>query len=487
MKKHEIFFSIIKIPLDFVLVFLSFFIARDVRLNHDLPYIILPKQYISEAELFNFALFWAFLYISIFAIHSLYKMKLSSSKVKEFFDIIFYSLYFFIFFSAIVFFARDFLYSKELPRLIILFTTILSIIFVISSRFIINLIQNNLLNRWIIEKRKIVLLSNKNDDELFDIIEDIKKASIYEIIGYSNETKWESELNFLWNKDKLIKLIKDWKIDEIIFLSSDFSSDDLHEIWDYSRIYSVRYRYITNSFDITKLNTEISMLYKIPLIEIKNTPLDAWWRVIKRSLDFIAWIIWTIIFSPLMIFVAIAIKLEDPKWPIIYKNRRVWLHSKEFNLYKFRYMKWEYCIKDSYWISENADRALQYEKKLIEERSTRNWPLYKIENDPRKTKIGTFIEKYSIDELPQFFNVIIWNMSLVWPRPHQPREVNNYAEDEKRLLTIKPWITWMAQVNGRDKNDFSDEVKLDLFYIENWSILLDIKIIIKTFIIIIKR
>ncbi len=116
-----------------------------------------------------------------------------------------------------------------------------------------------------------------------------------------------------------------------------------------------------------------------------------------------------------------------------------------------------------------------------------NWPLYKIENDPRKTKIGTFIEKYSIDELPQFFNVIIWNMSLVWPRPHQPREVNNYAEDEKRLLTIKPWITWMAQVNGRDKNDFSDEVKLDLFYIENWSILLDIKIIIKTFIIIIKR
>jgi lipopolysaccharide/colanic/teichoic acid biosynthesis glycosyltransferase len=344
-----------------------------------------------------------------------------------------------------------------------------------------------MLSKWIIEKRKIVLLSNKNDDELSDIIEDIKKASIYEIIGYSNQTKTESELDFLWNKNKLIKLIKDWKIDEIIFLSSDFSSEDLHEIWDYSRIYAVRYRYITNSFDITKLNTEISMLYKIPLIEIKNTPLDAWWRVIKRSLDFIAGIIGTLIFSPLMIFVAIAIKLEDPEWPIVYKNRRVWLHGKQFNLYKFRYMKWEYCIKDSYWVSEKADSALEYEKKLIEERSTRNGPLYKIENDPRKTKIGNFIEKYSIDELPQFFNVILGNMSLVWPRPHQPREVNNYAEEEKRLLTIKPGITWMAQVNGRDKNDFSDEVKLDLFYIENWSLLIDIKIIIKTFMIIIKR
>jgi lipopolysaccharide/colanic/teichoic acid biosynthesis glycosyltransferase len=123
---------------------------------------------------------------------------------------------------------------------------------------------------------------------------------------------------------------------------------------------------------------------------------------------------------------------------------------------------------------------LDLEEKLIKEKSTRNWPLYKIKNDPRKTKIWNFIEKYSIDELPQFFNVLIWNMSLVGPRPHQPREVEKYLMKHKRLLTIKPWITWMAQVNWRENNDFEKEAKLDIYYIENWSLLLDLKIILKT-------
>ena len=121
------------------------------------------------------------------------------------------------------------------------------------------------------------------------------------------------------------------------------------------------------------------------------------------------------------------------------------------------------------------------EENLIKNKSVRKGPLYKIKDDPRKTKIGSFIEKYSIDEFPQFFNVLIWNMSLVWPRPHQPREVDKYRISHKRLLTIKPGITGMAQVNGRDENDFEDEARLDMFYIENWSILLDLKILFKTF------
>ena len=120
------------------------------------------------------------------------------------------------------------------------------------------------------------------------------------------------------------------------------------------------------------------------------------------------------------------------------------------------------------------------EKTLIASKDTRNWPLYKIHNDPRKTRVGTFLEKYSLDEFPQFFNVLFWNMSIVWPRPHQPREVAKYEKYQKRLLTIKPWMTWMAQVHWREKNNFYKEAELDLFYIENWNFLLDIKIIFKT-------
>ncbi|MDD2515796.1 MAG: sugar transferase, partial [Candidatus Gracilibacteria bacterium] len=158
-----------------------------------------------------------------------------------------------------------------------------------------------------------------------------------------------------------------------------------------------------------------------------------------------------------------------------------------FNLYKFRYLKWKYCVKDSYGIKPEEDEALKLEKELITKQNARKGPLYKIKNDPRKTKIGTFIEKYSIDELPQLFNVLIGNMSLVGPRPHQPREVEQYKEHQKRVLTIKPGITGMAQINGREKNDFDKEVQLDIFYIENWSILLDLKIFFKTIGTVLKR
>ena len=138
-------------------------------------------------------------------------------------------------------------------------------------------------------------------------------------------------------------------------------------------------------------------------------------------------------------------------------------------------------------MKNDKDPAIEYEKKLIEEQNIRSWPLYKIKKDPRKTRVWAFLEKYSLDEIPQFFNVIMWDMSIVWPRPHQPREVKLYKQYQNRLLTVKPWITGMAQVNGREQNNFVKEAELDIFYIENWSFLLDLKIMLKTFAIIISR
>lgn len=487
MKRHEIIFSILKVPFDFIIIFSSFFLAKEIReINDFVPWIQLPIQIIQNEFLIKFAIFWAFLYIWVFAIHGLYNIKITNSKIKETFDIIWYSIYSFLFFSVFVYFWNWIFYEVAIPRLVILFTLIIWIFLIISERIILNKIQNTLLEKWILEKRKIILVNNKEDEKIQNILKDIKKANIYEVIGYLNKSEINnSSLRYLWND---IELLKENNIaDEIINIDSDFSNEELYKLWDFSRIFWIKYRYITNSFDVTKTNTTISLLNEIPLIEIKNTPLDAWWRVLKRLWDIFWAIFWLIIFSPIFIIVAILIKIEDPAWPVIYKNNRVWQNGKHFNLYKFRYLKWKYCVKDSYWIKLEEDEAFKYEQKLIEERSTRQWPLYKIKEDPRKTRIWKFIEKYSIDELPQFFNVLIWNMSLVWPRPHQPREVNNYEIHQKRVLTIKPWITGLAQVNWRENNKFEDEVNLDIFYIENWNFLLDIKIILKTFTTIINR
>ena len=498
MKKNEIIFWSIKLPLDFLTVFISFFIARELRLITDLILSInLPIQTIDSKSLFIYAIIWSFLITFLFSIHSLYFIKITYSKIKEFLEIVRYSFYSFIFFSVIVFLWIWFIFEIEIPRLIILFTFIISTILIILQRIILNNIQYFLLKKWIITKKKVILINNKNEEKIKAILKDLKDSKIYEVIGYINtihnkfeKKSWKNifwDIKYLWSIDKAKILFEEKKCDEILYIDSDFSKKELIELWELSRIFGIRYRYITNSFDITKTNTTLSLINKIPVIEIKNTPLDNWWRILKRIFDILAWIIWIIIFSPILIIISILIKFENFKAPVIYKNKRIWQNWKIFNLYKFRYLKWKYCIKDSYWVDKNNDKALKFEQKLIKESSSRNWPLYKIKNDPRKTKIGNFIEKYSIDELPQFFNIIIWNMSLVWPRPHQPREVTKYTLEQKRVLTIKPWITWMAQVNWRENNDFKKEADLDIFYIENWSFLIDLKIILKTFSVIFKR
>jgi len=489
MKKNEIIFWSLKVPLDFIIIFSSFFIAKEIRLITDLiPNINLPIQTIENSSLFLYSIIQTFLFIFIFTIHSMYFIKINNSKIKEFLEIIRYSFYSFMFFSVIVYLWQWFIFTVEIPRLIIGFSFIIWTLWIIIERIIINNLQFYLINKWLIAKKKLIIINNKKEDKIEHILKDIKKSKIYNIIWYLNKNDISlNKIKYIWNIENIKYIFENKWCDEILLIDSDFSKKELLNLWELSRIFWIRYRYITNYFDITKTNTTLSLINTIPTIEIKNTPLDNWWKILKRLFDITSWLFWIIIFTPIFIIISILIKIEDPKWPIIYKNNRIWQNWKIFKLYKFRYMKWKYCIKDSYWIDKNKDTALKYEQKLIKKSNSRNGPLYKIKNDPRKTKIWNFIEKYSIDELPQFFNIIIWNMSLVWPRPHQPREVEKYTLKQKRLLTIKPWITWMSQVNWRETNDFDQETKLDIFYIENWNFLLDFKIILKTFVIILSR
>lgn len=490
MKKNEIIFSVLKVPLDFCVVFSSFFLAKNLRLVTDfIPWIQLPVQTINTQNLLTLSFSGAVLLVFLLASHKMYAIKITSSKIKEALDIIRYSFYWFLFFSVFVYLAQGTIYhGKEIPRLIIIYTLFFTVFGLIITRIFLNEIQSLLLRKGIIQKKNLLLISNKSDEEMQKILWDIKSTGIYKIIGYANiEKNPHSKLHYVWWLEETLNLLKSRTCDEILFITSGFKSDERIKIWEMSRIFWIRYRYIPNAFDVTKTNTSISLINRIPVVEINTTPLDNWGRVIKRVVDMIGGLFGILIFSPLMFLVAILIKLEEPDAPVIYRNRRIGQWGKTFFLYKFRYIQRKYCIKDSYWVPEEEDEALQYEKELIKKRSTRNGPLYKIESDPRKSHIGKFIEKYSIDELPQFFNVLIWNMSIVWPRPHQPREVEKYDLRHRMLLTIKPWITGMAQVHGREHNEFEEEARLDIFYIENWSFLLDLKIVFKTFVTILLR
>lgn len=214
---------------------------------------------------------------------------------------------------------------------------------------------------------------------------------------------------------------------------------------------------------------------KHAMLEVKNTLLDGWWVVLKRLFDLVFSGVFMLVFSWLYALIAIAIKL-DSKGSVFYLNERIGPDGKTFKLWKFRRFKTEFNTTDS-----NKD-ALKYEQDLIKSNNLKgdNGPLYKIKDDPRMTRVGKFLERTSLDELPQFINVLLGSMSVVGPRPHQPREVAKYKSHHYKVLNIKPGITGMAQINGRSDLSFEKEVFFDTYYIEHWSFWLDLYIIMST-------
>lgn len=221
--------------------------------------------------------------------------------------------------------------------------------------------------------------------------------------------------------------------------------------------------YAADVFDAHLRNIDIITVMGTPLIHIKRTPLDGWGRVFKRAFDILFSLIILTLLAPLFGIVALWIKI-DSSGPVCVKLKRVGVHGKPFLVYKFRSM---------------VKNAHEMKKELLE-KNEREGPLFKMKHDPRITRLGKWLRLYSIDEFPQFYNVLKGDMSIVGPRPHEPEEVEHYEHHHKRVHSIKPGITGLAQISGRSSLAFEEEVRLDMYYIENWSLTLDIGIILKT-------
>ncbi|UEL27789.1 sugar transferase [Pseudarthrobacter sp. L1SW] len=202
----------------------------------------------------------------------------------------------------------------------------------------------------------------------------------------------------------------------------------------------------------------------LPLIHVTTPTLEGGQRVAKRLFDVIVSGVLIIVSLPVMAAVALLIKFHD-KGPVIFRQDRVGIEGKPFQMLKFRSM-----IVDA----ERRLAELRYQ-------SDGNGLLFKMKNDPRITPVGRFLRKFSLDELPQLFNIFVGSMSLVGPRPPLPSEVAAYEKDVRRRLLVKPGLTGLWQVSGRSNLSWQDSVRLDLYYVENWSLAGDLLILIKTF------
>lgn len=199
-------------------------------------------------------------------------------------------------------------------------------------------------------------------------------------------------------------------------------------------------------------------------IKVVNKENKLIYNATKRLIDILLSLLGLIIVSPIMLIVAILIKLESTG-PVIFSQKRVGLNGKEFNMLKFRSMV------------QNAEEL----KEKLQKQNEMSGPMFKMKEDPRVTKVGKFIRKTSIDELPQLINVLKGEMSLVGPRPSLPKEVAKFEPWMLERLNVKPGLTCYWQVSGRNNIDFEDWMKLDIKYVKDRNLVLDIKLIFKTF------
>lgn len=261
------------------------------------------------------------------------------------------------------------------------------------------------------------------------------------------------------------QLVENHVVDEIMFVGSGTKDlACLEEILPVCREQGIRTRVAADLFPAKVSKVSMEFMENVPILTFSATPDHPFPLFVKRAMDVGISLSLFILLSPLMALIVVLVKLTS-RGPIIYRQLRCGLYGRRFTLYKFRSMQ------------EGAEDVLWEIRHLNE----MDGPVFKMRNDPRVTPLGRFLRKSSMDELPQFWNVLKGDMSLVGPRAPLPEEVKEYTRWQRRRLSVKPGITCLWQVSGRNEIDFHEWMKLDLHYIDNWSLLLDLKILLRTF------
>jgi exopolysaccharide biosynthesis polyprenyl glycosylphosphotransferase len=473
MKRSEITFGLLRIPVDFTMVVLGFLLGYKLRLLGDfIPgrnFEVIPANFIPVEEYLQFGLIFALMLVSTFAFFGLYQLKNTQGALQEGRSVMKHSLVWVLLITSYFFLTREVFFS----RLVLIFGVVISVLFILLARLLIRQIERLLLNANIGRRRVLLIGANKITERL---ARQLQKDPHYTVVGYLTEGSARIEnAKMLGNLRELGRMVRKHQVEGVILTTQDLTSVQDHEILQYCQENHLEYRFVPDILSVERSNIEIETYAGYPLIHLKPTALDGWGRIYKRLIDITGSAAGLVLLSPLFILFAIGIKL-DSKGPIIFSKLedgspayRIGEAGKRFKFYKFRTM-------------QHNSHHLRYSE--LAEKNHRKGPLVKIKNDPRITKFGRFLRKSSMDELPNLWSVLKGDMSLVGPRPHLPEEVEKYEHHHHFLLTIKPGITGLSQISGRSDLDFEEEVRLDSTYIKHWSPWMDLKIILKTFLVV---
>ena len=470
MKRIELFFLGVLVPVDYAALMLAALAAFALRFGA-LARLLPTTVTIPFPEFMGSAAIFSLFFLLIFAASGLYNPTVRRRMAGEFPRIILATSTGIAVVIVSIFFQREFFAS----RFIVLAAWAFAILFVFGGRLFMRAVQYALLRAGI-GIHRLVMVGNT--------------ASALAIGNvFSRQFRWASTVvgRFpRWDdatRAALLVMRERNEIDDVLLTDATTPREDIVAMQTFCDDHHLGFRYTADLLQTEHASIEIVTIAGVPVVVVKRTSLEGWGAIAKRFFDLIGSVVLIIILSPLMLIVALAVKFGS-RGPIIFRNVRVGMHGDEFQLFKFRSMFAELSTGEGF----GGKRAEELEEKLIREQGAGHAPVYKMpESDPRITPVGRFIRRYSLDELPQLFNVFMGAMSLVGPRPHQPREVAKYASHHRRVLAIKPGITGLAQISGRRELPFEDEVRLDNYYIEHWSPWLDFIILMKTPFVVLSR
>jgi exopolysaccharide biosynthesis polyprenyl glycosylphosphotransferase len=348
---------------------------------------------------------------------------------------------------------------------LILFAT-LDLIFLLTEKLVLRLGARRLRSRGYNYRTLLIVGINPRAEEVARIITDHPHWGL-ELLGFvapnGAHPDQAAGLPVLGAADDLPRILQEEVVDEVIFVLSRRQLEEFEDAFLLCAELGIRAR-VALYFPHMKARVVLEELEGIPLLTFTNTPGAPFPLFLKRLGDIGASALGMVLTAPLLPFIALSIKLGSPG-PVLYSQERCGLNGRRFTLHKFRTMY------------EGADRRLDEVAHLNEVEG----PAFKARHDPRVTPIGRLLRRLSLDELPQLFNVLRSDMSLVGPRPPLPEEVERYERWQRRRLSMKPGLTGLWQVSGRaGLDDFSRWTTLDLAYIDQWSLWLDLKILLKT-------
>ena len=345
---------------------------------------------------------------------------------------------------------------------------LLSIVSVSAARFGYRRLIYHLRRQGLFVRRALVVGTN---EEARAVVAQLRAALIagVDVVGFVDSALYcgvqMEGLPVLKGLNRLDSIIRSLEVDELIVIPTALEREELLDIYrDWGTDNRVRISLSSGLYELFTTGAQVRDVGFVPLVSLNRTRITGMDALMKAALDYIGALIGVALLSPVLTAIAILVRLDSPG-PVVYRRRVVGLHGRRFDAFKFRTM-----IPD-------ADAYLRAHPELREEWERTG----KIQDDPRITRVGRILRRFSLDEVPQLFNVLMGQMSLVGPRMIVPSELKHFRKWRHNLLTVKPGLTGLWQVSGRSDLSYEERVRMDMQYIRNYTIWQDLRTIISTF------